>query len=69
MTVLGWTLIGLGYVYLIACVLKWLRINTRLPLPGRAQDVRALCRQQTRIDVETAVAEALRAERQSGGWT
>ena len=63
MTVLGWTLIGVSWLVLGRYALKWMRWTLRLPIPGRAQDVRAICRHQASWDVEDAVAAALLSAR------
>ncbi len=39
----------LGYL-----ALRWLRWHTRLPIPGREQDVRSVMRQQVEHDVALA---------------
>jgi len=63
MTVLGWTLIGVSWLVLGRYALKWLRWTLRLPIPGRAQDVRAICRRQSSWDVDAAVVDALKSAR------
>ncbi len=62
MNAMQWSLVFLGYLVLLYWTLRWLRWTTFVPIPGRAQDVRAICRRQTALDVDHAVAEALAAE-------
>jgi len=54
-----WLLCGVGAFVPGYLFLRWLRWNTFVPVPGRAQDVSAVCRRQSAVDVEQAVEEAI----------
>lgn len=63
MNALRWTLVILGWLVIIYWILRVLRWSTYVPIPGRQQDVRAVCRRQAQWDIEAAVAEALQSAR------
>lgn len=55
-----WAIVTIGAAVPLYLGLRCLRWHTFLPVPGRAQNVRAVCRHQVQWDVETAVARAIR---------
>ena len=63
MNAMQWSLVALGFALPSYLFMRWLRWNTRLPIFGRAQDVRKVMRRQTQYDVEAAVEEALSSAR------
>ena len=59
--VMQYALIALAWVVLIRWTLRFLRWSTRLPIPGREQDVRDVMNRSVGLDVSQAV-------RHGGRW-
>lgn len=59
MSVLGWTLIGVGLGYLCWFAVRWVAFNTRLPIGwSDEQRAKSIMRQGARWDIEDAVDQA-----------
>lgn len=61
-----WAILSVCWWILVVCLFRWLRWSTRLPLPGREQDVRDIARRGVTLDISQALTLGARLETAGG---